>query len=295
MTEIIEETAWATTIYKPNNRQIKIIPTDVHDKIREKKKAKAKWRKRENKKHVNKLAKEIKSEIKDHNNNDFSRFIETLSAYENANYSLWKATNKIKKPIKLIPAIKKAGNTWTRSNKEQAAEFSNHLCNTFTPYIINNSRTKCHSDEDAQNISNPTNKHYTIPNTTAQEIKVNLEKPFSKSNAFNHNNIQQYFPNLWKLAQIIIMLPKPGKDPHQTASYRPISLLPVFSKILEKIICDRLKPTMVKAKLIPHHQLGFRNKHKHDRANARARQRNFISNRKETILYSPLHGHRESI
>ena len=45
----------------------------------------------------------------------------------------------------------------------------------------------------------------------------------------------QYFSNLWKLAQII-MLVKPGKNPHQTVSYRAISLLPVFSKIVEKII-----------------------------------------------------------
>ena len=70
----------------------------------------------------------------------------------------------------------------------------------------------------------------------------------------------QYFSKLWKLAQII-MLPKPGKDPHQTASYRPISLLPVFSKILEKIIYDRIKRTIEKKKLMPDHQFGFRNKH----------------------------------
>ena len=57
------------------------------------------------------------------------------------------------------------------------------------------------------------------------------------------------------------MLPKSGKDPHQTASYRPISLVPVFSKILEKIIYDRLKPTIEKEKLIPDYQFGFRNKH----------------------------------
>ena len=43
--------------------------------------------------------------MKDHNNDEFSKFRETLSAHENANYSLWKATNKIKKSIKLIPAI----------------------------------------------------------------------------------------------------------------------------------------------------------------------------------------------
>ena len=51
----------------------------------------------------------------------------------------------------------------------------------------------------------------------------------------------RYFPKPWKLAQIK-MLPKPGKDPQQTATYRPISLLPVLSKILEKIIYDRIKP-----------------------------------------------------
>lgn len=70
----------------------------------------------------------------------------------------------------------------------------------------------------------------------------------------------QYFPKAWKLAQII-MIPKPGKDPHETKSYRPISLLPVFSKILEKIIYDRIKPIIEKNHLIPDHQFGFRNKH----------------------------------
>ena len=49
--------------------------------------------------------------MKDHNNNEISKFIDTLSAHENANYALWKATNKIMKPIKLIPAIRNADNT----------------------------------------------------------------------------------------------------------------------------------------------------------------------------------------
>ena len=70
----------------------------------------------------------------------------------------------------------------------------------------------------------------------------------------------QYFPKPWKLAQIK-MLHKPGKDPHQTASYRPISLLPVFSKILEEIIYCRIKTIIEIKKLIPDHQFGFRNKH----------------------------------
>ena len=57
------------------------------------------------------------------------------------------------------------------------------------------------------------------------------------------------------------MLPKPGKDLYQTTSYRPISLLPMCSKILEKIIYDRLKATIEEDKLISGRQYGFRNKH----------------------------------
>jgi hypothetical protein len=39
-----------------------------------------------------------------------------------------------------------------------------------------------------------------------------------------------YFPVTWKFAQII-MLPKPGKLANELSSYRPISLLPIPSKI----------------------------------------------------------------
>ena len=45
----------------------------------------------------------------------------------------------------------------------------------------------------------------------------------------------EYWPKSLKQAQII-MLPKPGKTPIEVTSYRPISLLPTISKILEKLI-----------------------------------------------------------
>jgi len=71
----------------------------------------------------------------------------------------------------------------------------------------------------------------------------------------------EYFPCQWKVGQII-MIVKPGKkNPHDLTSYRPISLLPLLSKILEKILLQRLTPIIDKSKLIPSHQFGFRKKH----------------------------------
>ena len=106
----IQEAARTTTTHESTSRQTNTIPQKILDKIREKGKAKAKWQKhrtRENKNHLNKLAKEIKNKIKEHNNTEFGKFIGTLSTHENSNYSLWKATKKIKKPIIPVPAIRK--------------------------------------------------------------------------------------------------------------------------------------------------------------------------------------------
>ncbi|CAK1581407.1 unnamed protein product [Parnassius mnemosyne] len=49
-----------------------------------------------------------------------------------------------------------------------------------------------------------------------------------------------HFPEIWKKA-VIKVIPKPGKDDYSVPkSYRPIGLLPVFGKILEKLFVGRL-------------------------------------------------------
>lgn len=55
-----------------------------------------------------------------------------------------------------------------------------------------------------------------------------------------YNNILRtgIFPHDWKTA-LLTPIPKPGKSPNKTDGYRPISLIPVLSKVLEKIISTR--------------------------------------------------------
>lgn len=69
-----------------------------------------------------------------------------------------------------------------------------------------------------------------------------------------------YMPSQWKVAQII-MLPKPSKPPNEVGSYRPISLLPIMSKLFEKLLLARMKKQIEERNIIPEHQFGFRNQH----------------------------------
>jgi hypothetical protein len=54
---------------------------------------------------------------------------------------------------------------------------------------------------------------------------------------------------------------KPGKRPNELTSYRPISHLPVVSKVFEKLLLKRLLQIVEMNRLIPNHQFGFRQRH----------------------------------
>jgi hypothetical protein len=79
---------------------------------------------------------------------------------------------------------------------------------------------------------------------------------------FNAVLLKGYFPAQRKVAQVILIL-KPGNPPNELTSYQPISLslLPIVSKVFEKILLKRLLPMVENNRLIPNHQFGFRQRH----------------------------------
>ncbi|KAM0734035.1 putative RNA-directed DNA polymerase from transposon X-element [Formica fusca] len=69
-----------------------------------------------------------------------------------------------------------------------------------------------------------------------------------------------YFPQEWKKA-IVIPILKPRKDPTKPSSYRPISLLSSISKVVEKVILNKIRKHEAQNNITIDEQFGFREKH----------------------------------
>lgn len=61
---------------------------------------------------------------------------------------------------------------------------------------------------------------------------------------FNHCFRENYFPKEWKKSRVVVLLKASHKDKSEIASYRPICLLSVFGKTLERILVNRLNLAM---------------------------------------------------
>ena len=72
------------------------------------------------------------------------------------------------------------------------------------------------------------------------------------------------FPANLKLAKIIPIFKKDDRTVFN--NYRPISLLPIMSIVVEKVIADQMNEFFVKHKLLFDHQYGFRSGHSTEHA-----------------------------
>ena len=73
---------------------------------------------------------------------------------------------------------------------------------------------------------------------------------------FNCSLSEGHFPAVFKEAFITPVMKKPGLDAADTSSYRPISNLPVLSKLLERLVVRQLMGYLSSADLLPWLQSG---------------------------------------
>ncbi|KAJ4441977.1 hypothetical protein ANN_11841 [Periplaneta americana] len=73
---------------------------------------------------------------------------------------------------------------------------------------------------------------------------------------FNKCMSLQVFPDCWKIANVKI-IPKPHCHNRTANAYRPICLLPVMGKLLEKLIIDRIMYNLYNTNMLKGNQYGF--------------------------------------
>ena len=93
-------------------------------------------------------------------------------------------------------------------------------------------------------------------------IKCIIIKPLTW--IINHILDTGVFPANLKIAKIIPIFKKDDRTVFN--NYRPLSLLPIMSKVVEKVIADQMNDFFVKHKLLFDHQYGFRSWHSTEHA-----------------------------
>lgn len=282
---VVQSCCWSCTPETTNLQPKRTIPDNIRAQILEKRRLRRIWhnsRHPEDKRAFNKAAKELKVIIDQVANDTASGQIESLTATSATNYSLWKACKNADRPVAPKPPLRKIDGSWARTAQEKADMFAAHLSKIFTPNDpdpeADNGDIERIMNEDALQPDTPIKP--TSPREVLQSIKdldnnkapgfdlidkkVLCELPRKAfvfiTMLFNAILRIGYFPALLKVSQVI-MMEKQGKPRNELTSYRPISLLPILSKLFERILLRRLMPIISEQSIIPDHQFGFRQEH----------------------------------
>lgn len=118
------------------------------------------------------------------------------------------------------------------------------------------------SEEDVLKHVNaiPSNKATGLDNIPASILKISINhilRPLT--HLINLSLKNGIVPRAWKLARITPL--HKGGDPTNVSHYRPISVLPVLSKVLEKVVFQQVIAYLIENDLLCSQQHGFRPKH----------------------------------
>ncbi|KAL1123050.1 hypothetical protein AAG570_002138 [Ranatra chinensis] len=266
---------------RPPRLQYYNLPQHIRQLITAKRRARSRWQRSRypsDRQHYDSIANELRNVLSCHRSASYDNYVSSLSEHDK---SLWRATKRLLHYPNVSSPLRRADNSWARSDEEKAETFASHLRLMFQPLPdsdpVNTSRVLefldsplplslppppfTPSDVSFQISRLPTQKSPGYDLITSQVLK-NLPRRAIIFLTYLYNSILRtsYFPLLWKFAHIK-MIPKPQKILIEPSSYRPISLLPLLSKLFEKLLLKRLFPILETQTVIPNHQFGFRHHH----------------------------------
>ena len=196
------------------------------------------------------LNEEITSDIQKHKQNIWKEHLDAHWDHRHNTHTLWKTIHGLSNrapPHTLNTSI-------TFNNK--IATTPTHIANCFTQQFTNTVKHATHKTNRHINRATHNIQGYNITLTTSQVQEAIKESKNNNSQGPDKLNIRHLkhigplglaflmsmfktalnkniIPHTWKLANIV-PIPKPNKDTDKGTSYRPISLLSVIAKTLEK-------------------------------------------------------------
>ncbi|XP_050359945.1 uncharacterized protein LOC126779869 [Nymphalis io] len=119
---------------------------------------------------------------------------------------------------------------------------------------------ECSKEQVLNIINNISSNAIGHDNISITMIKLTLPVTLDIITYIINQSIKTHtFPDSWKIAKVI-PLPK-ITSVENYKDLRPISILPVMSKIIEKIVCMQLTTYLETHNILPEHQSGFRKAH----------------------------------
>lgn len=227
------------------------------------------------------LNKAINKEIFEYRN---CRWGKLLSSFDKASNPFWKVSKLLKKRGSSIPPLKVQNQLFITPTEKANLFATNFSTNNTTPAHLSDPDTICEVNNSITTISqsditlppsyfvNHSKTSFLIKNLKSKKspgldsINNTLLKHLPLSGTrylttiFNACLKLCYFPVCWKKASII-PIHKPSKPKNEINSYRPISLLCSVSKLLEKIIKEKIDEHIETYHILPSFQFGFRQSH----------------------------------
>lgn len=259
------------------------LPDDILNLIRLKNKIRKRWQIRHNpidRQRVRDLQNNIRTKIYDYKNKAWNDTLRGLSTQDN---SLWRLTRRLKSKFNNILTL----NNTVQTDKQKANTLAEHLEQTYSgqPNLTQE------QDNITDTVRRTIQNKYPIPPTvwrrlysSPKDIKTIITR-LSNNKAPGEDEISpillkniptktilqltyiinatirlQHFPGRWKESVVIPIL-KPGKNPAESESYRPISLLSIIAKIAERNLLNKLTDIYEIDKKFQDEQFGFRSGH----------------------------------
>nr|XP_042909490.1 uncharacterized protein LOC107438316 [Parasteatoda tepidariorum] len=279
LTDKIQAAHSEATKVMASKKNYMALPQHLREEIGYKNYIRKRWQKNgdpKDKQELNKLTKVLKRKCQKYRNDNWNDKIAELCT---ENQTIWRMAKSLKSSNNRTvnkPIVDNNRNIY--SDKDKLTIFANTIENQFK---LNQHPTDVDEEDNINNIYDDYQKHKipgpidTIDQADIINIinKLNNKKAPGEDNVNNkmmkHLTINQInalcniynaclmhniFPNNWKNATIILIA-KPGKDSRIATNFRPISLLPTFGKILERLLLWRLIPHI---NFLPDQQFGFR-------------------------------------